>query len=75
MCGVFVTFDVVLQNSVVASALAFEPQAAACDPYQRVEPVNDSERLSDHLHNPVSSTNVGQFVTQHDPGSIFRPFA
>jgi hypothetical protein len=58
---------------IVTGVLAFKTEAVAYDPYQRIEPIEHTEQLGRHLHNPVAAPDVRKLVAQDDARAIRRP--
>ena len=74
MSGVIRTFDAAGKDSIVACVLALQTQAITDNPGKGVKPIDDAQRLRDHLENPVTAPDMGQFVSEHNPGPLFPPF-
>ena len=72
---VFRAFHSQIQHPVVAGLLAFEAQARARHPQQRVEPIDGSHDLRRDLDDPISPPDVGELMTEDDAGAIAGPFA
>ena len=70
MRGVIGAFDAAAHHLVVACVLAFEPEAPAGEPEQRIEPVDRAQQLGRELHDPVAATDVRELVRQHDSRAL-----
>src|SRR5262245_28401777 len=66
-------FDMPRNDSVITSAFTFFTQTIANNPNKRVEPVNDAQRLSHDLDDPISTSYVCEFVREDNPSAVFRP--
>src|SRR5688572_16800130 len=60
-------------NGVITRMLTFASNAARREPEDRIEPVDGSRCVGQHLNNPVMSLDMRQFMSQHHPNAIIRP--
>ena len=70
MRGVIGAFHAAAHHLVIACVLAFEPEAPAGEPEQRIEPVDRAQQLGRELHDPVAATDVRELVRQHNSRAL-----
>ena len=63
-----------VDHHVVARLFAFPIEPVARDPEKRVEPVNNTRELSEHLEQSIQTTHVREFVRDDDTFSFLGPF-
>jgi hypothetical protein len=61
------------RTNVVTGVFAFGAKLPADDPKQRIEPVQGSRQLCQHLYEPIEALDVGEFVSQDDTQAIVGP--
>jgi len=75
MRGVLWSIDAEAEHGIVARALTFLTQPFAGHPEQRIEPVDASQELCRHVHQPVPAANVRELVTENDAHAVLGPVA
>ncbi len=60
--GIVEALHSAIQHRIVAGLLAFLSKTPAGDPQDRIEPIDGSQELGDHLHEPVSAPDVRELM-------------